>query len=317
MADVKWIKLQVDIFNKRKIKQIKAMPLGSDILLMWFQLMCLAGEINDDGFVYITPEIPYTESTLATEFDIPIETVKIGINVFQKFGMVEIVDDFLMLSSWKKYQNTDGLEKIREQSKERSARYREKKRLTANEQKESIPGEVRHVTRHVTVTQHHATDKEIDIDKEIDKENKYTTHQKNNGNSDIEVGFDVFWKAYPRKVGKETARKAFGKVRGVSLETMLSALERQKRSEQWTKNGGQFIPNPSTWLNQGRWDDELSAYNPGASSGQKKKNNGNPFMDMARGRGEIVSEQDANCTTFGDAPGSLSYALPERGGAGS
>lgn len=129
--------------------------------------------------------------------------------------------------------------------------------------------------------------------------------------------FENFWASYPKKVGKEAARKAFGKVRGVSLETMLSALERQKRSEQWTKNGGQFIPNPSTWLNQGRWDDELSAYNPGASSGQKKKNNGNPFMDMARGRGEIVSEQDADCTTSGDAPGSLSYALPERGGAGS
>ena len=43
----------------------------------------------------------------------------------------------------------------------------------------------------------------------------------------------------------------------VPLETLLSAVEKQKKSEQWTKNDGQFIPNPSTWLNQGRWDDEL------------------------------------------------------------
>lgn len=71
--------------------------------------------------------------------------------------------------------------------------------------------------------------------------------------------FDAFWKAYPKKVGKGAAQKAFGrlKVTDELLKAMLDAIEVQKRGEQWQKDGGQYIPNPSTWLNQQRWEDEL------------------------------------------------------------
>lgn len=68
--------------------------------------------------------------------------------------------------------------------------------------------------------------------------------------------FDIFWNAYPTKVGKQPARKAFDKVK-VPIETLVAAIERQKCSSQWSKDGGQYIPNPATWLNQGRWTDEL------------------------------------------------------------
>ena len=68
--------------------------------------------------------------------------------------------------------------------------------------------------------------------------------------------FDAFWKAYPRKVGKEAARKAFTKVQA-DLDVLLYAVELQKRSDQWQRDGGQYIPNPATWLNQGRWEDEV------------------------------------------------------------
>lgn len=70
--------------------------------------------------------------------------------------------------------------------------------------------------------------------------------------------FDRFWSAYPRKTGKDAARKAFArrKVNDELLQQMLDAIETQKHSEQWTRNGGQFIPHPATWLNQGRWQDE-------------------------------------------------------------
>ena len=68
--------------------------------------------------------------------------------------------------------------------------------------------------------------------------------------------FETFWKAYPRKVGKDAARRAFAKVK-VPVETLVAAVEAQKASTQWTKDNGQFIPNPATWLNQGRWEDEM------------------------------------------------------------
>lgn len=69
--------------------------------------------------------------------------------------------------------------------------------------------------------------------------------------------FEEFWKAYPNKTGKDAARKAFDKRKPGKqlLVDMLEALEAQKQSEQWRKQGGQFIPNPATWLNQGRWQD--------------------------------------------------------------
>lgn len=68
--------------------------------------------------------------------------------------------------------------------------------------------------------------------------------------------FERFWKAYPKKVGKEAARKAFGKVK-VPVESLLTAIDRQKCGSQWTAENGRFIPNPATWLNQGRWEDEV------------------------------------------------------------
>ena len=69
--------------------------------------------------------------------------------------------------------------------------------------------------------------------------------------------FDQFWKAYPKKVGKQAALKAFQRVK-VPLETLLTAIDRQKRGEQWSRDNGRYIPNPATWLNQGRWDDEVA-----------------------------------------------------------
>lgn len=70
-------------------------------------------------------------------------------------------------------------------------------------------------------------------------------------------GFDEFWKAYPRKVGKDAALKAYAR-RGVDrdlLATMLAAIAKQRQSRQWTTNDGQFIPHPATWLSEGRWMD--------------------------------------------------------------
>lgn len=69
--------------------------------------------------------------------------------------------------------------------------------------------------------------------------------------------FEQFWKAYPKKIGKKEAYKAWEKAKDKPLMVdMLHAIDNAKLSPQWTKENGQFIPNPSTWLNQGRWADE-------------------------------------------------------------
>jgi hypothetical protein len=69
--------------------------------------------------------------------------------------------------------------------------------------------------------------------------------------------FESFWKAYPKKIGKKDAEKSWTKAKDKPpIESILKAIENQKKSEQWNKDSGQFIPNPATWINQGRWDDE-------------------------------------------------------------
>lgn len=76
----------------------------------------------------------------------------------------------------------------------------------------------------------------------------------------LQEWFDTFWEAYPRKTAKAKALDAWNKVDLTQelMETILQALERQKKSPQWTKDGGQFIPHPTTWLNQERWADQLT-----------------------------------------------------------
>ena len=71
--------------------------------------------------------------------------------------------------------------------------------------------------------------------------------------------FEKFWSAYPRKAGsKQKAFEAFKKA-DVSLDVLLAAIENQKQSAQWSKDNGQFIPHPTTWLNGKRWEDQLPA----------------------------------------------------------
>lgn len=70
--------------------------------------------------------------------------------------------------------------------------------------------------------------------------------------------FDLFWQAYPRKVGKKRARQAWLKLKPdtATVQKMLDALAWQVNQPQWTKDGGMYVPHPSTYLQQERWDDE-------------------------------------------------------------
>jgi hypothetical protein len=89
--------------------------------------------------------------------------------------------------------------------------------------------------------------KDKDKDKVKDKDNVYSTE------------FLTFWNIYPKKVGKGQAYRAWKKIKGIAdlLPEILKAVELQSVCPQWKKDGGQFIPNPATWLNGSRWEDEV------------------------------------------------------------
>lgn len=174
MADVKWIKIVTDIFDNRKIRQIEVMPEGDSILVIWFKLICLAGKINDNGMVYFTQDIPYTEEMLATQFNRPLPTVRLALKTFQAFGMVEIVDTFLHLPSWEKYQSADKLERIRSKNAERQARFKARKRAALSEGNASVTLPVTHGNA-VEREEDKERDKERDKEEEREKEREEET----------------------------------------------------------------------------------------------------------------------------------------------
>lgn len=159
MANVQWIKITTDIFDNRKIKQIENMPDGDALVVIWLKLLILAGNINDGGCVYFTKDIPFTDQLLATEFNRPIATIQLALTTFERFGMIEIVDDVIFVSNWERYQNIEGMDRIREQTRKRVAKHREKQRLLQG---------------NVTVTQGNATDKNRK-DKNRKEEDKKTS----------------------------------------------------------------------------------------------------------------------------------------------
>ena len=97
--------------------------------------------------------------------------------------------------------------------------------------------------------------------KQEQNETKGNKRKQKEQDEQLGARFERFWSAYPRHVNKQAALKAFKKINPDDsvMEIILRELERQKKSAQWTKDGGQFIPHPATWLNGSRWEDELPA----------------------------------------------------------
>ena len=163
MADVKWIKITTDMFDNRKIRHLRRLPDGNNIVLIWVMLLTIAGRCNASGMIFLTETIPYTTKMLADELDFEENTVKLALSALEQLGMITTSDNgYFTISGWEEHQNIEGMEKIREQNRLRKARYDSRK-------KELFPS---NVTGNVTVTQSNATDidKEIDIDIDIEKE---------------------------------------------------------------------------------------------------------------------------------------------------
>lgn len=160
MSEVKWIKITTDMFDNRKIKHLRKMPDGNAIVLIWVMLLTMAGRCNAGGMIFLTESIPYTVKMLADELYFNENTVALALEALKQFGMIK-VDGFLEITNWAEYQNIDGLDKIREQTRQRVARYRERKALEAG-----------NVTSNVSVTDGNDLDIDIEEDKEKDKSNK-------------------------------------------------------------------------------------------------------------------------------------------------
>jgi len=158
MAEIKWIKITTDMFNDEKIKIIESMPDADSILVIWIKLLTLAGRCNDGGDVTLSPNMPFTAEMLSTIFHRPLNTIRLALEILVKYEMIIISQKKIGILNWEKHQNIDGMELIKEQTRLRNVKYRERKRLEQN-----IPT----AKNDASVTSHDGVDKNR-IDKNID-----------------------------------------------------------------------------------------------------------------------------------------------------
>ena len=171
MAEVKWIKIVPNVFDDDKIKLIETMPDGDSIIVIWFKLLCLAGKQNRDGFLMLNDKLAYTEEMLSTIFRRPINTVRLALNTFEQFDMIEIINGAIYVTNWDKHQNVDKLAELREYNRIAQQKSRDKKRLLS-----AVNDNVNDKSMTSQECQDTDIDKEEDL--EIEKENKSVNRSK-------------------------------------------------------------------------------------------------------------------------------------------
>ena len=132
MADVKWVKLTTDMFDNRKIKHLRKLPDGNNIVLIWVMLLTMAGRCNSGGMIFLTENITYTPKMLADELDFEENTVILALQALENLNMIITDNGFFTIAGWEEYQNTDRLTEIREYNRLAKQKSRAKKKLLAD-----------------------------------------------------------------------------------------------------------------------------------------------------------------------------------------
>lgn len=239
MRELPWFKVYYEIISDPKIYRLTPTQKW-----LWVVLMCLASQNEKRGQVsLLTDEVGYTAEELTRLCGGGDQKeIEDGLKLMERLKMVEIAGDIITLVNFEDRQG-----KLLSEG-ERALKYRDKKKVTTVTQK----SDDRHAGSRDGKLEIVTLDIEEDIDKEEEEDN---TPLPPKGEL---VGFEIFWKAYPRRAAKGRAEKAWKNIMPNEqlLSQILAAIERAKTSDQWAKDEGRFIPHPATWLNAKGWEDE-------------------------------------------------------------
>lgn len=265
------------MFDDEKIKLLESMPEGDTMIVIWCKLLTMAGKGNHRGYIMLTEQFPYTEDMLITLINRPSATVRMALEVFQRFGMLEFDEDqnAFALPNWSKHQNIEGMDRQKELNKQRQARFREKKNQkelsappedgsTGNNYGEKVDNNViSNVTDNDDITQNNGARKKKG-ERRKEKEDKEKEEQKNKPStaSVDELKFAELWKSYPKKVDKKKAVAAYTKAikKGTTHEEIAAGLHHYLKYlgiNSWQKpaDGGRWFANE-------RWTDEYNLTPP-------------------------------------------------------
>ena len=223
-----FIKLDISIMDDPKIKFIVKLPDGDKLFRLWVGLLCLGMKSGRPGVIEIGDNIPFTPEMLSTHFDMELNTVRLALETFQRFKMLEIWDDqTLFITNFIEHQQLDKIEQAREVSRLSSKKYREKMKLLGD--------------GHVNISD--GTDK-----KRIDKEKEQEL---------IEEFETLFWNPYGKKINKDRCFKKWQKLDNENKEKIKVHVPAYVGSTP----DKQFRKHPLTYLNNESWNDEIISAN--------------------------------------------------------
>lgn len=173
--DVKWIKITTGVFDDEKMLMIESMPSADSIIVIWFKLLTLAGKQNNDGVFMMSNRIAYTDEMLAAIFRRDLNTVKLALNVFQQFGMIEVVENVITIPNWGKHQSLDAYEKKKARDRDRIAQKRAaQKALVAGLSPDSRPTVAKESPSVAFTEREEEKERDIEEEKESKRETTHT-----------------------------------------------------------------------------------------------------------------------------------------------
>ena len=246
------------MFDNRKIKHLRKLPEGNNIVLIWVMLLTMAGRCNANGMIFLTENILYTPKMLADELNFDENTVLLALKFLEDFGMICRDGKNLMIVGWEEHQNIEGMDKIREQNRLRKQKQRERQQLMIEADMS------RDMSR--DVTQQNKNKKE-NIEEDI-----YINSASSNAPSkkDVSDFFESVWKLYPNKKGKgQVSDSKKKKLYEIGYEEISRAIERYNsdlKKEDWRKP-----QNGSTFFNSGYVDYLDANYSPLPEKREERK----------------------------------------------
>lgn len=233
MADVKWIKITVDMFDNRKIKHLRRLPDGDSIVLIWVMLLTMAGRCNSGGMIFLTENIPYTPKMLANELNFEESTVQLALQALEQLGMVSTASNgFLLVDGWEEHQNTDRLAEIREYNRLAKQKSRAKQKAlqppSENVNDKSMTNQCSHATE-----EEREEEKEIDIDiRDKGKENVPDSGESAPSAQQIMDLYNSICKSFPSvRSLSEARRKAIkARLKTYTLDDFRKAFENAEAS---------------------------------------------------------------------------------------
>lgn len=170
MADVKWIKIVTDIFDDEKMLMIETLPSADGIIVVWFKLLALAGKTNNSGVFMFNERVPYTDEMLAAIFRRDVKLIRMALQTFEDFGMIEIVDNVITIPNWSKHQTLDAYERQKERDRLKKQKKRAAQKALIQAKSGDTSGDLSGDKPGDVPALEEEGEEEKEIDKEEDKE---------------------------------------------------------------------------------------------------------------------------------------------------